>query len=94
MSIQKSINSILGSTATAVGAVGKQEDINPKANPKASPPKQRTQTFQNFNPVASEKAKASLKNEIEGRKQQKRRIKKRMDLQINTDPRMRLKEGV
>lgn len=94
MSIQQSINSILGSTATAVGAVGKQEDINPKATPKASPPKQRTQTFQNFSPEASEKAKASLNKEIEGRKQQKRRVKKRMDLLINTDPRMRLKEGV
>lgn len=90
MSIQQSINSILGSTATAVGAVGKQEDITPKA----SQPKQKTQTFQNFSPVASEKAKSSLKKEIEGRKQQKRRIKKRMDLLINTDPRMRLKEGV
>lgn len=90
MGIQQSINSILGSTSTAVGNVGKQEDINPKA----SPPKQRTQTFQNFSPEASEKAKASLKKEIEGRKKQKRRVKKRMDLLVNTDPRMRMKEGV
>ena len=93
MSIQNAVNQMIGTASKVTSKVGKQEDINPYAS-QLQPPKARTQTFQNFNPEASAKAKASLKKELEGRKKQKRRIKKRMDLLINTDPRMRLKEGV
>ena len=70
MSIQESINSVIGSASTVASKVGGlRENVTP-----STPVKTRTQQFQNFNPEASKLARASLKRELEGRKAQKQRI--------------------
>lgn len=74
MAIQESINSMIGTASQVTSKVGGlRENVTP-----STPLKTRTQQFTNFNPFASERAKASLKRELEGRKQQKDRIKKRI----------------
>lgn len=75
MSIQESINAVIGSASTVASKVG---GIRKNITPTSTPSKSRTQQFSNFNPYASEMARASLKRELEGRKQQQQRINKRI----------------
>ena len=75
MSIQESINAVIGSASTVASKVG---GIRKNVTPTSTPAKSRTQQFSNFNPYASEMARASLKRELEGRKAQKKRINERI----------------
>lgn len=75
MSIQESINSVIGSASTVASKVG---GLRENVTPSSTPLKSRTQQFQNFNPEASKLARASLKRELEGRKAQNKRINKRI----------------
>ena len=75
MSFQGAINQALGTASEIAGGVTPGK---PKADEKNLGLKQKTSTFKNFDEASTQKAQASLKNEIKGKKAQVKRVSERI----------------
>lgn len=75
MSFQGAINQALGTASEIAGGVTSGK---PKADEKNLGLKQKTSTFKNFDEASTQKAQASLKNEITGKKAQAKRVSERI----------------
>lgn len=76
MSFQDAINQALGTASKIAGGV---TSGTPKADEKNLGLKQKTSTFKNFDEASTQKAQASLKNEITGKKAQAKRVSERIN---------------
>ena len=77
MSFQGSINQVLGSASEVASEVSEAQQV--KAKELAKGMKAKTQTFKNFDKVSATRAKATLQNELAGKKAQDTRIKTRIE---------------
>ena len=75
MSFQGAINQALGTASEIAGGVTPGK---PKADEKNLGLKQKTSTFKNFDEASTQKAQATLKNEIKGKKAQAKRVSERI----------------
>lgn len=75
MSFQGSINQALGIASEVAGGLKPE---TPKADAKNQGLKQKTSTFKNFDEASTQKAQATLKNEITGKKAQAKRVSERI----------------
>lgn len=75
MSFQGAINQALGTASEITQGVAPEK---PKANEINKGLKSKTSTFKNFDEASTQKAQASLKNEIEGKKAQAKRVNARI----------------
>ena len=75
MSFQGSINQALGIASEVAGGVTPGK---PKADEKNLGLKLKTSTFKNFDEASTQKAQATLKNEIKGKKAQAKRVSERI----------------
>ena len=75
MSFQGAINQALGTASEIAGGVTPGK---PKAEEMNKGLKLKTSTFRNFDETSTQKAQASLKNEITGKKAQAKRVSARI----------------
>lgn len=76
MSFQGAINQALGTASEITKGVTPGK---PKAEEMNKGLKLKTSTFRNFDEASTQKAQASLKNEIEGKKAQAKRVSERIN---------------